>query len=230
LQKEAQTWLAGSGIDFKKLVVIHSVDPLSTAQVESCLGAAHVLACLAQGKPGAYPLEDVQAYLARQMEFAETHGFVSPVVEIAIAKTLLYQAGGKKEKALESLNMALRTAAPTGLLRIFADEYGPLQVLLEELKSRLADETLIAYASRLLETFCCEPVKPETGDRQEELLSERELEVLRYLARGLAYEEIGRQLFLSLNTIQFHVKNIYRKLLVNRRVQAIEKARDMNLI
>ena len=64
----------------------------------------------------------------------------------------------------------------------------------------------------------------------QELLSERELEVLRYLAKGLTYEEIGQQLFLSLNTVQFHVKNIYSKLLVNKRVQAIEKAREMNLI
>ena len=61
-------------------------------------------------------------------------------------------------------------------------------------------------------------------------MSEHEREALRFLARGLTYEEIGRQLFLSLNTIQFHVKNIYRKLLVNRRVQAIEKARELKLI
>ena len=61
-------------------------------------------------------------------------------------------------------------------------------------------------------------------------MSERELEVLRYLAQGLTYEEIGQQLFLSLNTIQFHVKNIYSKLLVNKRGQAIEKAREMKLI
>jgi ATP/maltotriose-dependent transcriptional regulator MalT len=54
--------------------------------------------------------------------------------------------------------------------------------------------------------------------------------VLRNLSTELTYEEIGRQLFLSLNTVQFHVKNIYRKLLVNKRVQAIEKAREMNLI
>jgi len=38
------------------------------------------------------------------------------------------------------------------------------------------------------------------------------------------YEEVGQQLFLSLNTVQFHVKNIYRKLLINKRAQAIEKA------
>ena len=76
----------------------------------------------------------------------------------------------------------------------------------------------------------CGAAKPETRASTSELLSERELEVLRYLVKGLSYEEIGRQLFLSLNTVQFHVKNIYRKLLVNKRVQAIEKARELNLV
>jgi len=86
------------------------------------------------------------------------------------------------------------------------------------------------YTSRLLEAMSCKPAAAKTGDSRQELLSEREIEVLRFLVRGLSYEEIGRQLFLSLNTVQFHVKNIYRKLLVNKRVQAIEKAREMNLI
>jgi LuxR family maltose regulon positive regulatory protein len=86
------------------------------------------------------------------------------------------------------------------------------------------------YASHLLEALEGGSAKPAAGDRHEALLSERELEVLQNLARGLSYEEIGRQLFLSLNTIQFHVKNIYRKLLVNKRVLAIEKARELKLI
>jgi LuxR family maltose regulon positive regulatory protein len=110
------------------------------------------------------------------------------------------------------------------------DECDPLQALLEEVKPRLTDEALKAYANRLLECMSCEPVNLETGKAQPEMLSERELEVLRYLAEGLTYGEIGQQLFLSLNTIQFHIKNIYGKLLVNKRVQAIEKAREMNLI
>jgi hypothetical protein len=50
---------------------------------------------------------------------------------------------------------------------------------------------------------------------------------LRY---GRAYKEIGQKLFLSLNTVQFHVKNIDGKWAVNKRVQAIEKARALNLI
>jgi LuxR family maltose regulon positive regulatory protein len=230
VREDAQIWLNQSGIEFDALAVIHSVDPISETYFESYLGAAHVLRCLAQGKPGAYPLDDVLAYLERQVEFAETHGFVSWVVEIALARTLLYQAGGKKEEALQTLELAIRAAAPTGLFRIFLDEGEPLQALLEELKPQLKDEALIVYANHLLETFSGGPAKPETGEKHEVLLSEREVEVLQNLARGLTYEEIGRQLFLSLNTIQFHIKSIYRKLSANRRAQAIEKAREMNLI
>ncbi|HET9587642.1 MAG TPA: LuxR C-terminal-related transcriptional regulator, partial [Anaerolineales bacterium] len=117
-----------------------------------------------------------------------------------------------------------------GLFRVFLDEGEALQALLEELKPRLTDETLIAYADRVLEGLRSEPAKSETVEKHEVQLSERELEVLQNLAGGLSYGEIGQELYLSLNTIQFHVKNIYRKLLVNKRVQAIEKAREMNLI
>ena len=230
VRKDAQVWLNQSGIEFAQLAVIHSLDSTGEAHFESYLGAAHVLARLAKGKPGAYPLEDVHAYLKRQQGFAAAHEFPGPVVDIAIARTLLYLAAGNKAEALKMLEGALRAAAPTGLFRRFVDEDEPLQTLLVELKPRLRDESLIEYADRLLDAPRGGPVKPETKDRHEGLLSERELDVLQSLARGLSYEEIGRQLFLSLNTIQFHVKNIYRKLLVNKRLQAIEKAREMNLI
>jgi LuxR family maltose regulon positive regulatory protein len=230
MRKEADTWLTQAGIEFAALAVIDRVDSTSTASFEGYLNAAHVLARLAREKPGAYPLDDIHAYLRRQQDFATSHGYVSPVVEITIARTLLYQAVGKKDEALETLNAAVRAAAPTGLFRIFVDEGDPLRALLQELKPRLTNEALVVYANRLLEALSGGPAKPKTGDKHAALLSERELEVLQYLAQGLNYEEIGRQLFLSLNTIQFHVKNIYGKLLVNKRMQAIEKARELHLI
>ena len=133
-------------------------------------------------------------------------------------------------EALETLEGALEAAARTRLFRIFVDEGEALQAVLAQLRPRLTDEALIVYARRLLEASSGGSAKPATEATHEVLFSQRELEVLQNLARGLSYEEIGRQLFLSLNTIQFHVKNIYRKLLVNKRVQAIEKAREMHLI
>jgi ATP/maltotriose-dependent transcriptional regulator MalT len=65
---------------------------------------------------------------------------------------------------------------------------------------------------------------------QELNISERELEVLHCLARGLSNEEIASTLFISLNTVKTHLSNLYFKLDVKRRTQAVEKARIMRLI
>jgi DNA-binding CsgD family transcriptional regulator len=230
VQLDAQTWLSHSAIEFGGAAVIVSLNPSSTAYFEGYLNAAYVLARLAKAMPGAYPLEGVHAYLERQTQFAEAHGIVNWAVALAIVRTLLHEAVGRKDKALGALESAIRAAAPTGLFRVFLDECELLGPLLEELKPRWKDPALIGYASSVLEASSSGPAKPAAGARGEALLSERELEVLQNLARGLSYEEIGRQLFLSLNTIQFHVKSIYRKLLVNKRVLAIEKAREMHLI
>ncbi len=63
-----------------------------------------------------------------------------------------------------------------------------------------------------------------------EPLSERELEVLRLLAEGLTYAEIAARLVVSLNTVRFHVKEIYGKLGVNRQAQAVARARALGLL
>lgn len=63
-----------------------------------------------------------------------------------------------------------------------------------------------------------------------DLLSSRESEVLRELANGLTNREIAARLFVSENTIKTHVNNIYAKLGVNRRTQAVVRARDLKLI
>jgi LuxR family transcriptional regulator, maltose regulon positive regulatory protein len=230
IEKDANKWLAQAGIEFSEVEVINSVDPNSTAYFESIIKTAQVMARLAKKMTCAYPLEKIHSYLERQQDFAESNGFVSWVVEIAITRTLLFWAEEKGEKARETLTVAINSAAPTGLFRIFLDECVPLQSLLEELKPKLSDVRLIIYVNRLLESMHRAPVKPKIREGDQDLLSKRELEVLGHLARGLSYEEIGQQIFLSLNTIQFHVKNIYRKLLVNKRLQAVEKAREMQLI
>jgi len=61
-------------------------------------------------------------------------------------------------------------------------------------------------------------------------ISEREKEVLWAMAQGLSNKEIAAKLFVSLNTIKTHSTNLYGKLNVSRRTQAIQKARKLNLI
>jgi LuxR family maltose regulon positive regulatory protein len=230
VQVEAREWLAQSKIEFDTLEVVRSLNPSSAATFESHIHAADVLTRLARATPGAYALDGVQAYLQRQMEFAQGHGITSWVVTIALAQSQLYEAAGKRSEAVDTLSMALETAAPTGLFRIFIEECDSLQPLLERLKPRLRNPSLVAYAGRLLEAFGGVVDQTEPEQTPVGLLSAREIDVLQNLARGLSYEEIGQQLFLSLNTIQSHVKSIYRKLLVNKRVHAIEKGRELRLI
>ena len=61
-------------------------------------------------------------------------------------------------------------------------------------------------------------------------ISKRELEVLELMAQGLANQEIADKLFVSLNTVKTHSSNLFNKLEVNRRTQAIQKAKKLSLI
>lgn len=61
-------------------------------------------------------------------------------------------------------------------------------------------------------------------------LTEREIEVLRFISYGLSNKEIGERLDMTINTVKTHIKNIYGKLQVNRRVQAVEKAKKLNIV
>ncbi len=61
-------------------------------------------------------------------------------------------------------------------------------------------------------------------------ISKRELEVLELMAQGLANQEIADKLFVSLNTVKTHSANLFSKLEVNRRTQAIQKAKELSLI
>jgi len=63
-----------------------------------------------------------------------------------------------------------------------------------------------------------------------EPLTDRELDVLRLMAKGLKYKEIAARLFISLNTVRFHVKAIYGKLNVNNRTKAVERARQLRIL
>lgn len=62
------------------------------------------------------------------------------------------------------------------------------------------------------------------------VLTERETEILAGIARGLTNKEIGEQLFVSENTVKKHINNIYFKLDVNRRTQAVAKAKELKII
>jgi len=129
---------------------------------------------------------------------------------------LMFQAEGKADDARRMIQSALEASAPRGFFRIFLDEGLILRPLLESTGRFLKAPDLAAYVKRLLDAMPEVSAKVTAAPKGAETLSERELDVLRLLAAGESYKEIGQKLFLSLNTVQFHVKSIYRKLGVNQ--------------
>jgi LuxR family maltose regulon positive regulatory protein len=77
-----------------------------------------------------------------------------------------------------------------------------------------------------------EPSAASAAAKQElvEPLSEREIEVLQLIAQGLGNKEIARRLFLSVNTVKVHTYNIYGKLNVHSRTQAVARARALGIL
>lgn len=228
--EEARAWVERESVNFNDLPDITGVDPTSDTRFRTYLGAAHILTRLAAQNPSSDPLVDVHVYFARQEKFAETRGLKGWQIEIWIARALMYHVEGKADDARRMIQAALEAAASRGYFRLFLDEGRLLRPLLESTLRHLKDRDLFAYIERLLEAMPGDSAKVKTDAADEAMLSSREIEVLRHLADGQSYKEIGERLFLSLNTVQFHIKSIYRKLSVNKRLQAIEKAHEMKLI
>ncbi|MFC1922701.1 tetratricopeptide repeat protein [Chloroflexota bacterium] len=173
--------------------------------------------------------------LERLLESARSMGRQGDEIRYLILRALAFQAIEDKASALESLSHALALAKTEGYVRIFVDEGQPMATLLVQAVSQ---EMAPDYVGELLDAFP-EEVRQAVGFDMEmssipqplvEPLSERELEVLRLMATGLKYQEIAGKLVISLNTVRHHTRNIYGKLDVNSRAQAIARARDLGLL
>jgi LuxR family maltose regulon positive regulatory protein len=147
----------------------------------------------------------------------------------------LYQAlaADNEESALEFLIDALTKAEPEGYIRTFVDEGRLLAPLLEKVISRGIKPE---YAGKLLRIIEEEQhrksVRREKGPVKipYETLSEREMEVLRFLAAGFSNRQIAERLVISIGTVKTHVHNIMAKLEASGRIQVITRARELNLI
>ncbi len=67
-------------------------------------------------------------------------------------------------------------------------------------------------------------------DKEEISLSKREVEVLEQLSKALSYTAIAKNLFLSPSTVRKHIENIYKKLQVHSKIEAVQKAKNHNII
>jgi LuxR family maltose regulon positive regulatory protein len=177
---------------------------------------------LAQGQP-----EQAVRLLAQVISLAEAEGRLAIAIEGLI---LLAVAQSKLDilQAIQSLQQALTLAEPEGYIRSFVDGG---EALVDLLRRVAAQERAPDYIHKLLRAFTRKEEAPALGSQPlVEPLSERELEVLRLIASGRSNQEIAQALMIGVSTVKWHINNIYSKLGVRSRTQALVRARELNLL
>ncbi len=165
-------------------------------------------------------------FLERLLRSAEHGGRTASVIEILVLQALAVRATGDIRAALVPLERALALAEPEGYLRVFADQGPEMAALLEAAGKR---DIAPAHVRRLLTAFGRSEPSRASKQPLAEPLSERELEILRLLGSDLNGPGIARELVVSLNTVRTHTRNIYAKLGVNSRREAVRRAAELDL-
>jgi LuxR family maltose regulon positive regulatory protein len=197
---------------------------------------------IAQGRkdPESALLQGTLQLLDRLQQEAESLARMSSILEFLILRALLLDVLGEQQQAIPILEQAVTLAEPEGYVRPFADEGKAMGRLLTQLQARGHS------AQRYLQTLlaACRPVDqasaeltlpPKKGSPRLtqpliDPLSERELEVLHLLAEGASNAAIAEQLVIATSTVKRHMSNIFAKLAVNNRVQAVARARELAIL
>jgi LuxR family maltose regulon positive regulatory protein len=167
------------------------------------------------------------------------------VIMIEIYRALALHGLNRREEALSALEHALTLAEPEGYVRVFLDEGEDLRLLMVDFRfwieahilNAAGRTRLLSYTAQLLNGFApaIRELPASIQNRQSQIqnlvepLSQRELEILRLIADGLTNQEIADRLVLSLPTVKWHTGNLYGKLGVNSRTQAVARARELGI-
>lgn len=162
--------------------------------------------------------------------------YLLAALEALLLRAQIHAVLGDQPSSQADYARALELAEPEGFIGVFLEQGPPVAQALADLhQQKRLGHVSADYVRRILDAFSeAQTRAPGTTDGGPpslvEPLTERELEVLGLMAQGLKYKEIASSLFISLNTVRFHVKAIYGKLNVNKRTQALEKARRLRLL
>ncbi len=183
--------------------------------------------------------------LKKELKKAESSGYFRQVLLLRILSAKACESCGERRRAVEFLKDALTLAQGEGFVRCFVDEGESISKLIREIhKVAIAEEKngggslCVEYLERIQCAMgAALAVAPRpSGVSQEpaapllEPLTAREQDILEKLALGLSSKELADSLYISVNTISYHLRNVYSKLGTNNRVHAVALARRFGLI
>jgi LuxR family maltose regulon positive regulatory protein len=177
-------------------------------------------------------LEKTLDFIKVQLPALEELDWMGVLVEVYVVMAVILRSLERNVEALSAIKRALLLAESQGYVRTFVDEGEIMRILIQQVA---IDEKHRVYTQNLLSAFDhpIDVVQPKMKMYQTDLvdpLSEREMQVLRYLNTQLSVPEIAGELHLSPATVRTHVQNIYRKLDVHGRIEALQKAKAFKLI
>jgi LuxR family maltose regulon positive regulatory protein len=227
---------------------VYRIPEVAAAQVLTFLRQGDVTAAAELAQTHKLPISQARVHLAQGdasaalavleplRQHMEARGWEDERLKVLVLQAVALHVHGENDKAVQLLGDALALAEPSGFIRIFVDEGSPMAELLADAVAR---GIMPAYAGRLMAAFEAEK---QTSAREASIrtlppsqplvepLSKRELEILRLIAQGLSNNEISSRLFLALDTVKGHNKKIFGKLQVQRRTEAVARARELGLL
>jgi LuxR family maltose regulon positive regulatory protein len=238
--RKSRVWVAqgrlGEALVWARDLGLSAHDDLGYLREFEHISLARVLIALYKNDREERSIHEAMGLLERLLQAAEEDGRIGNVIEILVLQALAHEAQGESLSAFVPLERVLTLAEPEGYVRTFVDEGPSMEQLLLEAAAR---GIMPDYTGKLLAAFEAEgridsddsprPTAPASQPLAEPL-SDRELEVLRLIAQGLSNREIGERLFLAIITVKGHNRNIFRKLQVRRRTEAVARARELGLL
>jgi LuxR family transcriptional regulator, maltose regulon positive regulatory protein len=241
----AGAMLAQAGQDARQNNFVYRIPEIAAVQVLTLLHQADAEAAAQLAQTYELPISQARVYIVQGdasaalavleplRQQADEKGWEDVRLRMMVLQALALQARGEKDNAVNLLGDALALAAPNGLIRLFVDEGLPMAQLLSEADTR---GLMPDYVGNLLAVFEVEKQQRvntaylASSGALSEPLSQRELEVLQLIAQGLSNREISERLFLALSTVKGHNQKIFDKLQVQRRTEALVRARELGLL
>lgn len=165
--------------------------------------------------------EELISFLDGLLDEMRNEGLLGYVLEAQVLHSLVLMSLNHNDKAMEALGEALQIAEEHGHTRIFIDEGDTMR---EALQAARKAGVSPSFAAQLLRMF---PGNEATKAAQ---LSQRELDVLVQLAKGLTPKQIAAELYVSVGTVRTHLHHIYNKLGVSGQTEAVLEAQRQKLV